>query len=357
MKYPQILLVIAALVVTGCKSKYPDLADGLYADIQTQKGDILVQLEYEKAPITVANFVSLAEGTNDFVSEKFKGKKFYDSLTFHRVVKDFVIQGGDPLATGTGGPGYKFKDEFDPTLKHDGPGILSMANGGPNANGSQFFVTHKETPWLDGKHSVFGHVIQGQSVVDSIAQGDAMKTIEIIRIGSSAKQFDAPQVMSDYFEEEAKAEEALANMKEELVSEFEGQKSEAKELPSGLKYFVLKKGDGPKPRTGSMVMVEYAGFLANGDLFDTSVLEIAEKLKAVNQRKLQAGQYQAVPMEYGPEARLITGFKEGLQLMNVGDKLRLFIPSHLGYGERGIPGVIPGNSDLVFDIEITGPAE
>ncbi len=357
MKIQHLLLAVLCIGLSSCKSKYPELNDGLYADIQTNKGDILVQLEHEKAPVTVANFVSLAEGTNQFVDEKFKGKNYYDSLTFHRVIKDFMIQGGDPTATGSGGPGYKFKDEFDPSLKHDGPGVLSMANSGPKTNGSQFFITHKATPWLDNKHSIFGHVIEGQSIVDSVAQGDVMKVVEIIRVGSNAKRFDANEVLATYFEDEKKLQEEFKKLKDEVATIFEAQKANANTLPSGLSYLVLNEGGGEKPREGSKVLVDYAGYLTNGTLFDTSQLDVAEKMQAVNPGKRDAGQYKPFPMVYGPEARLIPGFKEGLQLMNVGDKYRLFIPAHLGYGSRGVPGLIPANSDLVFDLEIKDLAE
>ncbi|NNK10996.1 MAG: peptidylprolyl isomerase, partial [Flavobacteriaceae bacterium] len=216
------------LLLIGCKSsQYADLGDGIFADIKTTKGDIILKLEHESTPVTVANFVSLAEGTSPFVSEEYKEKKFYNGLIFHRVMSDFMIQGGDPLATGSGYPGYRFKDEIVDSLRHDKAGMLSMANGGPKTNGSQFFITLKPTPWLDGKHTVFGEVIEGMDVVDSIGivetnQKDrpavdvVMNSVEIIRNGKEARNFDAVQIMSDYFAEE---EEAIAAMKK-MLSDF-----------------------------------------------------------------------------------------------------------------------------------------
>lgn len=184
-----LLLAVATLGISSCNAQN-DLGEGLFAKINTTKGSIIVKLEFEKAPLTVANFVGLAEGKIKN-SAKEEGEPFYDGLTFHRVIKDFMIQGGDPSGTGSGGPGYSFKDEFHPELKHDRAGTLSMANAGPGTNGSQFFITHKETSWLNNKHSVFGYVIKGQGTVDLIEQGDVIKNIEIIRNGKAAKNFDA----------------------------------------------------------------------------------------------------------------------------------------------------------------------
>lgn len=369
MKKTYLFSLILSLALASCKSgKHADLGDGIYADIITNKGEIVLKMEYTKTPLTVANFISLAEGNNPFVSDSLKGKKYYDNLIFHRVIKDFMIQGGDPSGTGSGNPGYKFKDEFNESLKHDKAGILSMANAGPATNGSQFFITHKETPFLDGRHTVFGNVVEGMEVVDSIANvktgpGDrpvdpvVMKSVEIIRNGSDAKGFDAVKVMSEYFAEEEKKAKAMNEMKSALAAEFAEGEAKARELPSGLKILTLKEGAGEKPKSGQKVNVFYAGYLSDGSLFDSNYEDIAHKFGIFNPARKQGMGYEAIPMDYSPEARLIAGFREGLMEMKVGDKVRLFIPSHLGYGEAGAGNVIPPNAKLVFDLEITGLAE
>ncbi len=353
-----ILLVVAGLAMS-CKSNYKDLGDGLYAEMQTSKGDMIIRLEQEKTPVTVANFVSLAEGTNPFVSDQFKGKPYYDGLTFHRVMQDFMIQGGDPTATGSGNPGYRFKDEFDPSLTHSGKGVVSMANGGPKTNGSQFFITQKETPWLNNVHSVFGEVVVGLEVIDSIAavptdqrnkplDSVVMERVQIVRKGKAAKEFDAVQIMTDYFAEEAAAEEKIRAYGQELVS----QKETATELPSGLKYIVLKEGDGPKPSQGQQISVSYAGWLENGTLFDTSEEAIAREFGKYEELfKMHRGDFSPITMVYSPDMGMIAGFKEALLTMKAGDKWRLYIPPHLGYGSQG-SGPIPPNSTLVFDLEM-----
>jgi len=309
--------------------------DGIFAEIQTNKGKIVAQLEYKKAPITVANFIALSEGTNPQVAEKFKGKKFYEGIKFHRVIKDFMIQGGDPDGNGSGGPGYAFKDEFT-DLKHYKGGILSMANSGPKTNGSQFFITHKETAWLDGKHTVFGTVITGMEVVNAIEQNDIINSITIIRKGAEAKKFDAPKIFGDYFvnkdaEEKAQAEKdekdrAIANAA--ALKEFESAKTTA----SGLKYIVLNEGTGAKPVATSNVKVHYTGSLTNGKVFDSSV---------------QRGQ----PIDF-PLNQVIPGWIEGVQLMSEGAKYKFYIPYKLAYGEREMGGVIPAKSDLIFEVEL-----
>jgi len=363
MKIINSILLVLLISIGACKSaQYGDLDDGIYADLLTDKGNILLKLEYELTPITVANFVSLAEGTNPYVDDQFKGKRFYDGLKFHRIVEDFMIQGGDPRGNGSGNPGYKFEDEFpmdengELALTHDGPGVLSMANSGPNSNGSQFFITHKETKFLDGKHSVFGYVVKGQEVVDSMEQDDLIQRIEIIRIGKQAKQFDAASEFTSYFgkieESQRLAQELKDKHKEDLLQFVIDNEASAVILPSGLKIISMKKGNGIKPVIGSKVGVNYAGYFETGDLFDSNIKEIAEICGKYDPRRDQMNMYSPVEMDYSPDASLIAGFKEGLQQMNYGDKILLLIPSHLGYGEQGSRGVIPPNADLLFQLEI-----
>lgn len=349
-----LLLALATAVITGCKTQYPDLESGLYADIQTNKGTILLKLAYDKAPITVANFVSLSEGENPKVSEEFKSKKYYNGIKFHRVIPDFMIQGGDPTGTGSGGPGYKFDDEFT-DLSHKGPGVLSMANAGPGTNGSQFFITHKATPWLDGKHSVFGEVISGQEVVDSIQQNDQIEEVVIIRKGKEAKQFDAPDVFVTYFDQKeiiAKEREAKLNsIKETNVSKFDALKSKATTTKSGLQYQITTKGSGAAVKSTNKATVHYAVYFIDGTLLETSKLEIAEANNQVNIQRKNANQYSPIQATVGPEDSMIEGFKEGLRLLSQGDEATLFLPYTLAYGANGVQG-IPPQSDLIFEVEV-----
>lgn len=361
-KYFNVLLILAIFTFSCKPSKYTHLEDGLYAEMETSKGTILLNLEFEKTPITVASFVSLADGTNPVVGDNFKGKPFYNGLKFHRVIDDFMIQGGDPKGTGSGGPGYRFEDEFPKddagnlVLRHDRPGILSMANSGPRTNGSQFFITHKKTDWLDGKHSVFGHVVEGQNVVDSIAANDLIKEVAIIKIGKDAKNFDAAEKFGIYYSENQKKikakEERLANTVAATLAKIEKNKAVAKELPSGLRIVITETADGIKPKIGSLVKVNYAGYFTNGKLFDTSYRDIAKAYEVYNEERDNAGGYEPFTSVYGPEARLIAGFKEGLQQMKIGDKAMLFVPAHLGYGAQGMGNVIPPNTDLIFELAI-----
>lgn len=304
--------------------------NGMYAKFTTSKGDILVNLEFEKTPGTVGNFVALAEGNLEN-SAKPQGTPYYNGLTFHRVIPDFMIQGGCPQGTGTGSPGYKFDDEFHPELKHDAPGVLSMANAGPGTNGSQFFITHVATPWLDQKHTVFGNVIEGQDVVDAVAQGDELTRLEIIRVGEAAEAFNAVEAFRVFEGARAQREaEEKQKQKELLDSVAAGYE----ETPSGLRYQILQEGSGKKATQGAMVSVHYKGQLLDGTVFDSSY-----------KRK------QPIDFAIGV-GQVIAGWDEGIQLLKVGDKARLVIPSHLGYGAAGAGGVIPPNATLIFDVEL-----
>ncbi|MCH9773952.1 MAG: peptidylprolyl isomerase, partial [Bacteroidetes bacterium] len=229
------------------------MENGIYAKIATPKGAITIKLEHEKTPMTVANFVGLAEGTlENNVTEK--GTPYYDGLSFHRVIADFMVQGGDPTGTGAGGPGYQFEDEIHPELTHNRPGTLSMANAGPATNGSQFFITHGATDWLDGKHTVFGYVIEGQDVVDAIVQGDAMEKVEIIRVGEEAQNWDASSMFTTA---RSKAEEAAKAAQEAADAAIQGLKDQAETTESGLMYILEEEGKGPKPTAGQQVDVHY----------------------------------------------------------------------------------------------------
>lgn len=351
------ILLAFTLLLVSCKNNHENLPDGLYATIETPKGDIVVSLEYTKTPVTVANFVTLAEGKNPFVNAKYKGKPFYDGLTFHRVIQDFMIQGGDPDGNGNGGPGYRFKDEIDPSLKHNDSGVLSMANAGPNTNGSQFFITRSATPHLDGVHTIFGKVVEGMDVVAAIESHDEITTVTIIRKGAKASSFDALKVFKNYYDTEAvelkKIAEKTAKIKTDKMAEFDALKAKAIKTESGLQYFFLKKGNQPKLTPGTNVFFSYAGYFQNGELFDTNYKEVAELYGTYDQMRDQQGGYNAFPFEYGKKDGLIPGFIEGIEKMSTGDKLLLFIPSYLAYGERGAQGIIPPNTDLIFEIELS----
>lgn len=306
------------------------MQDGIYAKIYTPKGEITLKLEHEKTPGTVGNFVALAEGNLEN-SQKSQGTPYYDGLGFHRVIPDFMIQGGCPLGTGTGDGGYKFDDEIHPDLKHDAPGKLSMANAGPGTNGTQFFITHIATDWLDGKHTVFGNVIEGQDVVDAVAQGDKMEKVEILRIGSEAEAWNAVEAFRTFegsrakrIAEEKKAQEAQI---EKLASGFD-------KTDSGLRYQLIQKGDGVKAEKGKTVSVHYKGQLPDGTVFDSSFKR-----------------NQPIDFQLGV-GQVISGWDEGIQLLSVGDKARFVIPSDLAYGSAGAGGVIPPNATLIFDVEL-----
>ncbi len=306
------------------------MQNGIYAKFNTTKGVILVKLTHDKTPGTVGNFIGLAEGN---LENKIKpqGKPFYDGLKFHRVIPDFMIQGGCPLGTGTGDPGYKFDDEFHPELKHSGPGVLSMANSGPGSNGSQFFITHVETAWLDNKHTVFGKVVEGQDIVDSIAQGDVLESLEIVRVGEEAEKFNAIEAFRTF---EGSRLKRIEEAKAKAEAEMEKLAAGFQQTESGLRYQFIQKGAGAQAQKGKKVSVHYKGQLPNGNVFDSSY-----------NRK------QPIEFTLGV-GQVIEGWDEGIALLKVGDKARFVIPSHLGYGSSGAGGVIPPNATLIFDVEL-----
>ena len=369
MKKVKLWALLLPLLLMACKSaKYPNLKDGLYADIQTNHGDMLAELYYKATPGTVANFVSLAEGTNTYVADSLKGKHYYDGTKSHRVIKNFMLQAGDRTATGMGDPGYKFADEFVDTLTFTKKGQLAMANSGPATNGSQFFITEVATDWLNFRHTIFGQVIQGEDVISKITDEQTskedsrpknpviIKKIEIIRVGKDAQKWDAPKVFDAFMKEQNAKAQKLESQKEKNLALMAEQEAKAVAQPSGIKILKLKEGNDVKPQIGSNVLVNYAGFLrATGDLFDTNIAEIAKENDAYDAARAADPQYGYIPYawKYSPEEGLIAGFKEALLSMKVGDRVRVFIPSALAYGKEGFGnGVIPPDADLVFEIEI-----
>lgn len=362
----KILSLVSILIITSCKSKYPDLEQGLYAEIKTSKGVMVANLAYDKVPVIVANFVSLAEGNNTIVDSIYKEKKFFNGLTFHRVVNGFMIQGGDPLGNGKGNPGYRFGNQFHPELKHDKPGILAMANAGrPKTNGSQFYITEVPRPDLDNHYSVFGELVIGLEVQDSISNIETVgetplepviiEEINIIRKGNKAKNFDAPKTFKNHLIEEIKKEKEHKEKAKAIIREtnekFYFQEEKSTLLPSGLKYFISEKANGDKLSSEAIVKVHYAVYFRNGKLIKTSSLDIAKKLDAVSEKRKQANDYQPLIADIGPDAEMIPGFKEGLQQLRLGDKATLFIPYHLAYGEAGTRG-IPPKSNIIFEVEV-----
>lgn len=306
------------------------MQDGLYAKFNTTKGEILVALEYQKTPGTVGNFVALAEGNLEN-SVKPQGTPYYNGLKFHRVIPDFMVQGGCPQGSGSGNPGYKFDDEFHADLKHDGPGVLSMANAGPGTNGSQFFITHVATPWLDNNHTVFGKVKEGQDIVDAIAQGDSIESLDIVRVGAEAEGFNAVEAFRTF---EGSREKRLAEESAAADAELDKIATGFNKTDSGLRYQIIQEGQGAKAEKGKTVSVHYKGQLADGTVFDSSY---------------KRNQPIDFPLGMG---QVIQGWDEGIQLLKVGDKARFVIPSNLGYGSQGAGGVIPPNAALIFDVEL-----
>ena len=359
------LIAIAAISLSSCtpiykkmnvdKETYEGLKDGLYANFQTSKGNMIVKFEDKKAPVTVANFVGLAEGKIENKA-KAKGVPYYDGTIFHRVIKDFMIQGGDPKGTGMGDPGYKFDDEKN-DLQHTGKGILSMANSGPNTNGSQFFITEVATPWLDGRHTVFGEVVNGKDVIDSIANVEkgpqdkpktdvVLEKVSVFTKGDEYKNYDAAAIFNEgkgkiqennkaavakiEADKKKKAEEFAANQ-QKLVDDL---KAEMQSTPSGLYYKITKATNGAAPQRGDEVAVHYAGKLVDGSEFDSS---------------FKRNQPIDIPIGVG---QVIKGWDEGIMLLKEGETATLLIPSELGYGSAGAGGVIPPNAWLIFDVEL-----
>ncbi|MEP1487720.1 MAG: peptidylprolyl isomerase [Algibacter sp.] len=306
------------------------MQDGLYAKFNTTKGEIIVALEYKKTPGTVGNFVALAEGNMEN-KVKPQGTPYYNGLKFHRVIPDFMIQGGCPDGSGAGSPGYKFQDEIHPDLKHDAPGVLSMANAGPGTNGSQFFITHIETPWLDGKHTVFGKVIEGQKIVDAVAQGDTIDSLEIVRVGTDAEAYNAIEAFRTF---EGSREKGLAEAKAKAEAELEKIATGFKKTDSGLRYQIIQEGSGVQAEKGKTVSVHYKGQLTDGTVFDSSYKR-----------------NQPIDFALGV-GQVIPGWDEGVGLLKVGDKARFVIPSDLAYGSAGAGGVIPPDASLIFDVEL-----
>ena len=304
--------------------------EGIYAKFETSKGIVLLELTYDKTPGTVGNFVSLAEGTlkND---HKDAGEPYYNGMKFHRVIADFMVQGGCPKGSGVGGPGYQFDDEFHPDLKHNKPGTLSMANSGPATNGSQFFITHDKTDWLDGKHTVFGYVVEGQDIVNNIAQGDTIDLVTIERHGAAAKEWDALKAFEEFNSSGETQKQSTIDAADKAISTLvKGMKKTV----SGLYYTITKEGEGEHPPKGANVSVHYKGTLVDGTVFDSS--------------------YQRdQPIEFSVGVgQVIPGWDEGILLLNKGAAARFVIPSHLGYGAQGAGGVIPADATLIFEVEL-----
>lgn len=321
--------------VMSLEERKESLDDGLYAHIQTSRGDVLVELFYDKTPLTVINFVGLAEGT---LNKANKEGAYYDGVAFHRVIDNFMIQGGDPTGSGMGGPGYRFPDEIVESLTFKQAGVLAMANAGAGTNGSQFFITHTATPHLDGKHTIFGKVVSpsDQKVVNSIQQGDVIETVKILRIGDDANNFKATQMEFDAIEKDIRDKDlALQRVHDDkMLGLLKTQMPSAQKSPKGVYYVVENNGSGSKPKQGDKVVVHYEGTLLDGGaLFDSSY-ERNEPLT------ITAG-----------AGEVIVGWDEMLMDMQVGEKRVVVLPSELAYGSSGYPGVIPPYAWLKFIME------
>lgn len=311
--------------------------EGLFAIMDTSKGEICLQLYYDKTPLTVTNFVGLAEGTLDAAA----GKPYYDGLTFHRVIslangdnQNFMIQGGDPEGTGSGGPGYQFADEFVDDLVFDVPGKLAMANSGTHTNGSQFFITIVPTTWLNGKHTIFGEVVSGQEVVNKMKTNDVIKSVKIIRQGADAEKFTATQ--ADFDRLSNAIEEAEQKAKEEAWNNLIAGCSKS---ASGVYYQIIEEGKGSPIGKGKKVTCEYVGYLPSGDIFDAS-------------QKFHPQGHEPIEFNVGA-GEMIPGFDEMVAEMKPGETRKMVIPPELAYGSYGIPqDGIPGNSYICFNVTL-----
>jgi peptidylprolyl isomerase len=336
------IAILCAGIIYSCSSPYPELDEGLYAEFQTSKGNFVTELYYEDVPMTVGNFVALAEGEHPLTEKRYQNQKLYDSLIFHRVIKDFMIQGGDPRGTGYGGPGFTFPDEINDKLSHESKGTLSMANMGPNTNGSQFFITLKPTKFLDGDHSVFGRVVINQTVVDSIGNVETnaaerpvdkvyINSVNILRKGQAAENFDAVEAFTKAYDAHQAQMKTDSIQRERFIEEI----SEGYQVTeSGLRYKITKKvKQGKAPVPHDILKVHYEGFLTDSTKFDSS---------------LDRGIRIQIELGVG---EVIPGWDEGLQLLKEGEKARFIIPPYLSYNEKAA-GPVPAYSILIFDVEL-----
>ena len=339
-----LLLGCVLLSFGGCKpamNKAFEGKDGLFAVIETANGNISLELFYKETPLTVTNFVGLAEGTLNAA----KGKPFYNGLKFHRVIskangddQDFMIQGGDPMGTGSGGPGYRFPDEIVDSLKFDKPGYLAMANAGPGTNGSQFFITIVPTAWLTGRHTIFGKVVdaESQKVVNTLKANTIIKSVTIFRQGDDAKKFKATQADFDRILKEMteKEEAEIAAYVEAQLDAIKKNFSDfTKDGKTGIYYKITKEGAGAKTGSFKKVSMHYKGSFLNGEVFDQS--------------------RGRGPLEFTTsDGRMIKGFDVTVQDMKVGEKRTVILPPEYAYGDRGAGDVIPPKTYLVFEIEL-----
>jgi cyclophilin family peptidyl-prolyl cis-trans isomerase len=318
---------------------------GIYAELNTSKGMIVLNLNYEKAPMTVANFIGLAEGTIKNASYP-KGKPFYDGSIWHRVVKGHVIQGGSPATDKapekeeTSATGYEIPNERN-DLSHNKAGMLGMANSGPHTNTCQFYITLADRSYLDGNYTLFGEVTEGMDVVNSIVQGDTIRTVKIIRIGSEAKKFKVDDVtfarLVDTQWKKVKNEEAERKVKDEafIKSNYPGLTSAA----GGLRFKILTEGKGERSVADSLVSASYSGRLINGTTFVSS---------AENGRPAVNISAENFTVNIGKD-QIIKGLKSALTEMKQGEKRLLVIPPELAYGQNGFYSrSVPGQKRFVI---------